>query len=110
MWEPLQILAGLAVTTAGLVIVRGRRGRARRAGFGFALLRFLRGFVGVLIVLIGLSVGFEGTPYMSANICLDITEDSEWCFGGGSEEADEVTDDAALLDSDPATDAPNEED
>jgi hypothetical protein len=91
MWQPLQILAGLAVIVAGVIVFRGLRRSPPTPGWAFWLLRLLRRLAGVLIVLIGLGVTFEGTPYMTANICLDIRAPNDWCFGGDGT-------DAALLD------------
>ena len=88
MWQPLQIVAGLAVIVAGVIVVRGLRRSPPRPGWLFLVLRVLRRLAGVLIVLIGLGVTLEGTPYMSADICLELWEPEEWCFGGdGVEEA-----------------------
>ncbi len=100
MWEPLQMFAGLLVVVAGVMVFRGLRRVPPRPGVLFALGRFLRRLAGLLILLLGLAVGLEGTPYMSAAICLDISEDREWCFGGGHDESD-AGDGEALLDSDP---------
>ncbi len=100
MWEPLQIVAGLLVIVAGVGIFRGLRSRTPRAGLLFFLGRFLRRFAGLVILLLGFAVGLEGTPYMTADICLDISEEREWCFGGGRDGPD-AGDTDALLDSDP---------
>jgi hypothetical protein len=96
----LQIAAGLLVIVAGVGVFRGLRRRAPRPGFPFVLARFLRRLAAILILLLGLAIGLEGTPYMTASICLDITEDREWCFGGGYTESD-AGDEEALLDSSP---------
>ena len=88
MWQPLQIFAGLAVIVAGVVVFRGLSKSTPRSGWSVWLLRLLRRLVAVVIVLIGLGVTLEGTPYMTANICLEIWDPYEWCFGGdGTEEA-----------------------
>jgi hypothetical protein len=89
MWQPLQIVAGVAVILAGIVVFRGLRRSLPRPGILFWLLRMLRRLAAVIIVFIGLGVTLEGTPYMTANICLDILEPDDWCFGG-----DDVADEA----------------
>ena len=96
MWQPMQIVAGLAVILAGVIVFRGLGRSPPRPGWLFLVLRLLRRLAGVLIVLIGLGVTLEGTPYMTANICLETWAPEEWCFGGdGDEEAaheDPITD------------------
>ena len=103
MWQLLQILAGLAVIVGGVVVFRGLGSSPPRSGWGFWLLRLLRRLAAVIIVLIGLGVTLEGTPYMTANICLETWGPDEWCFGGdGTGEAD---DDDAAEDASPEADA-----
>lgn len=104
MWAPLQVLAGVLVLVAGILAIRGLRRRPPRAGVGFLLLRILRRLAGVLVVLVGLGVLLDGTPFVSAHICVGPDEGPERCFGSGSPvpaEAGADGDDPALLDSPP---------
>ena len=104
MWAPLQVLAGVLVVVAGFLAIRGLRRRPPRAGVGFLLLRILRRLAGVLVLLVGLGVLLDGTPFMTAHICVGPDEGPEWCFGSGSPVAAETGADGgdpALLDSPP---------
>jgi hypothetical protein len=109
MWQPLQILAGLLVAAAGVFAIRGLRRRPPRADAPFVLLRVLRRIAGVLIFLLGLGIALEGTPVMTAEICLDLAEDGEdWCFGGDEIASKPQGDGPILLDSSEGEDTPGE--
>lgn len=83
MWQPIQMMGGLLVVAAGVLIFRGRRRGAPRPGAWPTILRLLRRLAGVLAVLVGLGVTLEGTPAVSAQICLDLEDGGpQWCFGG----------------------------
>jgi hypothetical protein len=100
MWQPLQILAGLLVAAAGVLAIRGLGRRPPRPGALFMLLRILRRIAGVLIFLTGLAIVLEGTPLMTAEICLDLAENGEeWCFGGDDTAPESSGDQPVLLDS-----------
>ena len=107
MWQPVQIIAGLAVIAGGIIVFRGLRRSAPRSGWLAWLLRLLRRLAAVVIVLIGLGVTLEGTPYMTANICLEIVEPYEWCFGGDGTDEGTVEDhiEDAVEDDDQGADA-----
>ena len=96
MWEPLQMLGGLLILIAGVWVFRGLRGRPPRPGFLFRLGRILRRLAGVIVVLTGFFVVLEGSPWMKADICLDLTEDLVWCTDPepfeAALDADEMTD------------------
>ena len=79
MWELLQILGGFAILIGGVKVFRGLKGRPSRPGFLFGFGRFLRRLAGVIIVLLGFLIALEGTPWMTADICLDFTDDIVWC-------------------------------
>jgi hypothetical protein len=109
MWQPLQILAGLLVAAGGVLAIRGLGRRPPRAGAPFLLLRVLRRIAGLLIFLVGLGMALEGTPVMTAEICLDLAEDGEdWCFGGDDIASKPQGDGPALLDSSEGEDTPGE--
>lgn len=95
MWEILQILGGFVILIGGVLVFRGLRGRPSRPGFLFGLGRVLRRLAGVLVVLVGFFVALEGSPWMTADICLDFTEDLVWCTDSEPFAAAEGTDDAA---------------
>ena len=85
------MLGGLLILIAGVWVFRGLRGRPPRPGFLFRLGRILRRLAGVIVVL-------EGSPWMKADICLDLTEDLVWCTDPepfeAALDADEMTDEA----------------
>lgn len=111
MWQPPQILAGMLLVAAGVLIVRGRR-RPPRRGALFVLLRVLRRIAGAIVLLIGLGVTLEGTPAMNARVCLEFDDQGapDWCFGGDGSESDDDAVDGPLLDSSPEREALTEED